>query len=236
MRHVFYLLPLAGLLSGCDNSGIPAPFTPEMASFANEFDFDPLRGPVRAFSQTLINEKGEITRRVSARLSLEGCFDLLELYDAKSDTVTTLLLNANYYIDARTQQQRILLQGKCQLAGMDSAAMQWDVDDSGFIITTHARQLQVSYRYDGEGYPLGKTSVSGNNRLAVVSTPVNNVRRKQDYTATGTLNGKVISQVTQSCAYDRHDNPVSCKLQTSDSSVTPVVVQRYTIKNSIDYY
>jgi hypothetical protein len=54
-----------------------------MASFSNEFDFDPLRGPVKDFSQTLLNEKGEVSKRVSGTMSKEGCFDSLELHDGK---------------------------------------------------------------------------------------------------------------------------------------------------------
>ncbi|EIQ40889.1 putative lipoprotein [Escherichia coli E267] len=45
-----------------------------MASFSNEFDFDPLRGPVKDFTQTLMDEQGEVTKRVSGTLSEEGCF------------------------------------------------------------------------------------------------------------------------------------------------------------------
>jgi hypothetical protein len=56
---------LATALVGCDNNSAPLSFTPEMASFSNEFDFDPLRGPVKDFTQTLFNEKGEVSKRVT---------------------------------------------------------------------------------------------------------------------------------------------------------------------------
>ena len=59
------LIALVATLAGCDDSKGPVSFTPEMASFSNEFDFDPLRGPVKDFSQTLLNEKGEVSKRVS---------------------------------------------------------------------------------------------------------------------------------------------------------------------------
>lgn len=38
-KHALVLV-LAGLLAGCDNATAPLSFTPEMASFSNEFDFD----------------------------------------------------------------------------------------------------------------------------------------------------------------------------------------------------
>lgn len=50
---------LAATLVGCDNNSAPLSYTPEMASFSNEFDFDPLRGPVKDFTQTLFNDKGK---------------------------------------------------------------------------------------------------------------------------------------------------------------------------------
>ena len=236
MRNLLRLLPIALLLTGCDNNSTPAAFTPEMASFSNEFDFDPLRGPVKDFSQTLMNEKGEVTKRVSARISKEGCFDLLDLHDVQNSTGATLLLDANYYVDADTQQKRILLQGKCQLAGMENLGLKWETDDKGFIVAASGKGMAVSYRYDAEGYPLGKTSTSGANTLAIVSSPSKDARKKLDYASTSALNGKVIGKVVQACDYDRHNNPVSCELEVEDDSVSPAVQQRYTIENKIDYY
>jgi hypothetical protein len=54
------------VLSACDAQKKPEAFTPEMASFSNEFEFDPLRGPVKDFSQTLLDEHDEVVKRVSA--------------------------------------------------------------------------------------------------------------------------------------------------------------------------
>ena len=79
-KYAAITLPAATLV-GCDNSSAPLSFTPEMASFSNEFDFDPLRGPVKDFTQTLFNEKGEVSKRVTGTVSTEGCFDTLELHD-----------------------------------------------------------------------------------------------------------------------------------------------------------
>ncbi|HEP0987969.1 TPA: YnfC family lipoprotein, partial [Enterobacter ludwigii] len=47
MKNYAAITLLAATLVGCDNSSAPLSFTPEMASFSNEFDFDPLRGPVK---------------------------------------------------------------------------------------------------------------------------------------------------------------------------------------------
>lgn len=236
MKNLLLLLPLAALLTACDNASGPLAYTAEMASFSNEFDFDPLRGPVKDFSQTLMDDKGDVMKQVSGKLSQEGCFDLLEFHDIENNSGATLILDANYYLDATSQEKRILLQGKCQLAGMPAAGISWDTDDNGFIVAAHGKQAQVKYRYDRDGYPLGKTSVSGDATLNVVATPSKDARKKMDYTAVSTLNDKVIGKVVQACDYDRHDNPEQCELKMTDESATPPVTRRYTIKNSIDYY
>jgi hypothetical protein len=49
-------------------------------------------------------------------VSTEGCFDTLELHDLEANTGVALVLDANYYLDAETQQRKVKLQGKCQLA------------------------------------------------------------------------------------------------------------------------
>ncbi len=118
MKRLYWLIPAALLLTACDRQSAPEAFTPEMASFSNEFEFDPLRGPVKDFSQTLLDEHDVVVKKVSAQLSKEGCFDLLTLEDRENNTGATLLLDANYYVDGRTHEKRLRLQGKCQLAEM----------------------------------------------------------------------------------------------------------------------
>jgi len=236
VKKLLFVLPLMSLLTACDNASGPVAFTPEMASFSNEFDFDPLRGPVKDFRQTLMNEKGEVTKRVSARLSEEGCFDLIELHDLENNTGATLVLDANYYLDGTTQEKRILLQGKCQLAGMPTAGVTWDTDDNGFIVAAHGKEFTVDYRYDKDGYPLGKTTVSGKETLKVIAAPPKDALKKLDYTAVSLLNDKTIGNVAQTCDYDRHNNPLSCDLEIVDDSAKPPVTRHYTIKNTIEYY
>ena len=227
---------LATVLVGCDNASTPLSFSPEMASFSNEFDFDPLRGPVKDFTQTLLNDKGEVSKRVTGTVSTEGCFDTLELHDLEANTGVALVLDANYYLDAETQQRKVKLQGKCQLAELPAAGVTWDTDDNGFVVAAHGKEMEVKYRYDAEGYPLGKTTVSGEQHLSVQATPSKDVRKKLDYTAISLLNDKPLGHVKQSCDYDRHNNPVTCQLLITDDSVKPAVERKYTIKNSIDYY
>ena len=236
LKKQLLLISLALVLVGCDEEKGPVAFTPEMASFSNEFDFDPLRGAVKNFSQTLLNEKGEVTKRVSGTLSKEGCFDTLELHDLENNSGVSLVLDANYYIEAETQEKRLRLQGKCQLAEFPSAGVTWDTDDNGFVVRASGKDMEVKYRYDDEGYPLGKSTTSKDVHLDVASTPVKDKRKKLDYAAVSTLNDKPLSKVQQTCDYDKHDNPLSCSLEIVDESVTPQVTHKYSIKNTIEYY
>ncbi|WP_455648413.1 YnfC family lipoprotein [Kluyvera sp.] len=236
MKKVILLVSVMALLSGCEKNDSPAAFTPEMASFSNEFDFDPLRGPVKDFSQTLLNQKGEVAKRVSAQVSPEGCFDMLEFHNIEEDTGALLVLNANYYLDGVTHEKRVRLQGKCQLAEFPSAGVTWETDDNGFVVKALGKESEVDYRYDAEGYPLGKTSTVKDTTLSIISTPSQDARKKLDYTSVSLLNKQPIGNVTQSCDYDSYDNPVSCDLIIVDESVKPATTQRYTIKNTIEYY
>lgn len=236
MKRIMLPAAVAIVLAGCDDASAPRAYTPEMASFSNEFDFDPLRGPVKDFSQTLMNEKGEVSRRVSGSLSEEGCFDQLEFHDVENNADVSLVLDANYYLDAVTREKRLRVQGKCQLAALPAAGVEWETDDNGFVIAARSKDSQVNYRYDDEGYPLGKSTVSKDDRLSVEATPSKDKRKKLDYTAVSQLNNKPLANVTQRCEYDNYANPLSCELKIVDDSATPPVTRNYTIKNTINYY
>lgn len=104
------------------------------------------------------------------------------------------------------------------------------------MVAAHSKEMEVKYQYDTDGYPLGKTTVSGDQRLSVKSMPSKDLRKRMDYTAVSLLNDKPMGNVKQSCDYDRHNNPVSCELVIVDDSVKPAIERKYTIKNSIEYY
>lgn len=236
MNKIIILCALAASVAGCDNQNNTLSYTPEMASFSNEFDFDPLRGPVKDFSQTLINEKGEAIKHVVGSVSEEGCFNELEFHDLENNTGATLVLNANYYVDSLSGEKRVKLQGKCQLAELPGAAVTYETDDNGFVVAAHGKETSVVYNYDKDGYPLGKTTKAHDDTLAITAKTGNDKKKKLDYTSESTLNGKSIGMVKQSCDYDGHFNPLECALSITDESVKPPKIEKYTIKNSIDYY
>ncbi len=223
------------VLTGCDKPDALAPFSPEMASFSSEFNFDPLRGPVKNFTQKLINDSGEGETEVNGTLSQEGCFETLNYVDKPSNSHLALVLDANYYLDAVTREKRIRLQGKCQLAELPAVGMIYETNEREFVVKGHTNEVTTSYRYDDEGYPLGKTSKAKDAELSTVATP-SDKRKKHDYTSVTKLNDKVIDTAKQSCEYDRHLNPLSCVLELTDTGTTPAKQHKFTIQNEINYY
>ncbi len=134
--------------------------------------FDPLRGPVKDFTQTLMDEQGEVTKRVSGTLSEEGCFDSLELLDLENNTVVALWYwTPIITVMPRHWRREFVCRGKCQLAELPSAGVSWETDDNGFVIKASSKQMQMEYRYDDQGYPLGKTTKSNDKTLSVSATP-----------------------------------------------------------------
>ncbi len=61
--------------------------------------------------------------------------------------------------------KKVQLQGKCQLAALPSAGVTREADDNGFCGIGDGQEMKVEYRYDGEGYPLGKTTINSQNTL-----------------------------------------------------------------------
>lgn len=236
MKKQLLLSGLCIVLSGCDNVTPSVSFAPEMASFSNEFDFDPLRGPVKTFTQTLISEEGKVEKRISGTLSEEGCFDTLELLDLEHNSVVALILDANYYLDAETLEKKIRLQGNCQLAELPAAGLVWEMNDKEFLTRASGKNIRIEYRYDNEGYPIGKTSTKAETVFAVNLQPSTDPLKKLDYTAQQIFNGKAIGSSKQYCDYDKFANPVSCELVMIDESVKPTVERLYTIKYDIEYY
>lgn len=71
MKRLYWLIPAALLLTACDRKAPRTP-SPGNGEFSNEFEFDPLRGPVKDFSQTLLDEHDVVVKKVSAQLSRKG--------------------------------------------------------------------------------------------------------------------------------------------------------------------
>ncbi len=228
---------LCGLaLSACDNrSHEPVGYTPQMASFANEFDFDPLRGPVRQFRQTLLNESGEVRKMVTGILNPEGCFEALEFHDIDNNTGAALVRERDVLLDAFTKEPRVTLKGRCQLAQLPAVGLMYETDSRGFVTRARSAEVRVSYRYDSEGFPLGKIIHAADDTFTV-SASATQWDKKLNGQVINALNGKTVTTVRQTCEYDARYNPLTCRLEVRDTSTKPPTVAHYSIKNNIEYY
>ncbi|NDJ57473.1 YnfC family lipoprotein [Enterobacteriaceae bacterium 4M9] len=228
---------MSGLvLSACDNDARESvAYTPEMASFANEFDFDPLRGPVRQFRQMLLNQNGEVRKMVTGILNTEGCFEALEFHDIDNNTGAALVRERDALLDAFTKEPRIHLNGHCQLAQLPAAGLMYETDSRGFVTGAKSAEVNVSYRYDSDGYPLGKITSTGGDTFTV-SASATQWDKKLNGQVINALNGKTVTTVRQSCEYDARHNPLSCQLEVRNTSAKPPTVAHYSIKNNIEYY
>jgi hypothetical protein len=225
---------LALFAVGCDDGHSRSDdWSPQMSSFANEFNFDPLRGPVRAFSETVVDQNGETVRHVSARLSREGCFNSLEFHDLQNDSNASLQRQEDMMVDADSGVLRVLLQGHCQLGSLPDASVDYRQDRRGFVTSVQGPQVAIHYRYDEEGYPLGNIARENGERTAV-RIAAGESGRKPDYTAVSERNGREIATTHQRCDYDGRGNPTTCRLTSRD--LISGVEQRYIISNSIGYY
>jgi hypothetical protein len=114
-----------------------------------------------------------------------------------------------------TRRKNVCVCREMPAGGIPSAGLTWETDERGFISSARGKDVEVNYRYDDEGYPLGKSTTSKDMHLSVVSTPSNIKGKKLDYTSVSTLNDKPLGNVKQTCEYDKHDNPVACQLRLS---------------------
>lgn len=231
------LMLLSGtVLSACDDGTYKAaPWTPEMASFANEFDFDPLRGPVRQFRQTLLNDNGEVRKMVTGKLDPQGCFEALEFHDIDNNTGAALVREDNALLDAFTKEPRISLDERCQLAQLPAVGLVYETDARGFVTGAKSADVKVTYRYDNDGYPVGKITHAGEDTFAV-STSATRWDKKLNGQTINVLNGKTVTTISQSCDYDERYNPLTCVLEVRDRTEKPPTVAHYVIRNNIEYY
>ncbi len=207
-----------------------------MASFSNEFEFDPLRGPVKDFSQTLLDEHDVVVKKVSAQLSRGRVFRSADPGRCGEQNRRHAAAGRQLLRRRAHPREAAAPAGQVSAGGDACRRGELETDDNGFIISARGKETTATYRYDSDGYPLGKTTTAKEERFTVASTPSKDPRKKLDYTAISTFNDRTLGTVRQTCDYDDHDNPLSCELQVVDESVQPPLTRHYTIKNRIDYY
>lgn len=63
------------------------------------------------------------------------------------------------------------MQGNCQLAELPAAGLVWEMNDKEFLTRASGKNIRIEYRYDNEGYPIGKTSTKAETVFAVNLQP-----------------------------------------------------------------
>ncbi|WP_139343456.1 YnfC family lipoprotein, partial [Escherichia coli] len=81
------------------------------------------------------------------------------------------------------------------LAELAAAGVSWETDDDGFVIEGSSKQMQREYRYEEQGYPLGKTTKSNDKTLSVSATASTDPIKKGEYTAVTLLNNQRVGNV-----------------------------------------
>jgi hypothetical protein len=101
-------------------------------------------------------------------------------------------------------------------------------------VAAHGKEMEVKYRYDAEGYPLGKPRYPASN-ICPFSPRRQKMCVKMDYTASACLTTSRWARETE-LRLRSSQQPGELQLLITDDSVKPAVERKYTIKNSIDYY
>jgi hypothetical protein len=87
------------------------------------------------------------------------------------------VLDANYYLDAKPRKAPAFA-GQMSAGGNALGGVTWETDDNGFVVTARGKESTATYRYDREGYPLGKTTIAKGEQFTVASTPSSDPRKK----------------------------------------------------------
>lgn len=61
--------------------------------------------------------------------------------------------------------------GEVPAGGVAFGGRDLETDDNGFVVSATGKEMKVEYRYDSEGYPLGKTTINSQNTLSVTAKP-----------------------------------------------------------------
>ncbi len=107
-----------------------------------------------------------VVKKVSAQLSREGCFDLLtpgrcgEQNRRHAAAGRQLLRRRAHPREAAAACRASVSWRRCLPPGVS-----WETDDNGFIISARGKETTATYRYDSDGYPLGKTTTAKEERF-----------------------------------------------------------------------
>ena len=212
MNKAVLLIAAASALAACDDRG-PEPVNPSLASLANIFGFDALRGQVKHFTQIQRGEDGKVSARVSASLDKQGCVQQLRSFQPAMKVDVDLVKEGDYFIDRISRKKMYQLDAHCRLERTVDGSLEYKKDANGFItevVKTENDDAFASYRYDALGYPRHTLFQSAQGKTEIDVKEDAPDSKRMDATLEARVDGRLAGITKIRCHYDDHFNPVQC--------------------------
>jgi hypothetical protein len=206
------LIAAASALVACDARG-PEPVNPSLASLANIFGFDALRGKVKHFTQTQKEESGKISAQVSVTLDKQGCVQQLRSFQPAMKVDVDLVKEGDYFVDRTSRKKMYQLDAQCRLERTVDGSLRYKKDAQGFItdvISTETDDAFAGYRYDALGYPRHTLFQNAQGKTEIDVKEDAPDTRRTDATLEARVDGRLAGITKTRCHYDAHFNPVQC--------------------------
>ncbi|AFJ46130.1 YnfC family lipoprotein [Shimwellia blattae] len=209
-------LPAAAVLK-------PEPFSPVMASFSNELEFDALRGKVKSFEQALYDSGDTPVMLARGEFDTRGCLMRYEKIDGVNNGKIKLTRNVadNTLISAYDKQRVIHLNDRCEVVSTDAKgddAKDYIYDARGFLVKVKGHKdawVYKEYFYTPEGMPKSVVYYGDEKDFLIITEPKKKLSEQWDFITEGLDDGKPVFQSVKKCLYDDRYNPTVCYLITA---------------------
>lgn len=238
MKKALCLIVAAGALAACDARG-PEPVNPSLASLANIFGFDALRGKVKQFTQIQRGEDGKISARVSATLDKQGCVQQLRSFQPAMKVDVDMVKEGDYFVDRTSRKKMYQLDAQCRLARTVDGSLEYKKDAKGFItevVKTENDDAFAGYRYDALGFPRHTLFQNAQGKTEIDLKEDAPDTRRMDATLEARVDGKLAGVTKIRCHYDAHFNPVQCAAAVVAEGEYGSATLNYTQTYQTTYY
>lgn len=242
MSRAFFCAMLGGVLFvpvSCLAQSVP-PFSPIIASFSNELDFDALRGHVRRFEQTLYDNNHLPLMMARGEFDISGCPTRYERIDNITEKQFVLVRDSTNraLVSPLDPAQQIHLNSHCQIAstqGKDAIVRQYVYRHDLLVKIKDVRDGYVykEYFYTPEAMPKIVVWYSDNNDVLMLTEPKKRLSNPWDFVTQGYDNGHLVYQTFKKCHYDKYANPTGCALIIDNPGEGQTIQE---IRYSITYY
>ncbi|EKN3986320.1 YnfC family lipoprotein [Yersinia enterocolitica] len=216
MKRILSVSILVLVLGACDRNNKPLIFTPNFASNSNIFGFDPLQGPVKSFTQTVIDEKGKMIADYHSDIDKNGCFTTINARIPRLITDIFLVKDGKYYVNAKTKDKVFVINDNCTISQSVSGNEKYLMNDKGFITEVQWIVLGMKvnhYDYDENGFPLTQFTYTKTMMMKSVNEFNTEADKPFNYASKGYDNGIHSHSLARDCTIDSHRNPISCRVE-----------------------